>query len=460
MPPLRLVTPLPPLASGIAQYSADLLHGIGDGWPVVVHAEAGSSAAAVRQRVLTGRAARVFPPDARAIVQIGNSGYHRIAFERAARPGALLVLHDLVLHHGRLGELLRRRGGAEYRRLMATRYGVEGNRIADLVLRGRAPDDLSAYPLSEDFVERAALTVVHSQHGRERVRLLVPGATVMRVPMGIPLPQLIERGEARERLGLPTSAFVIASVTHVNPYKRLPVVLRALRRLVDRLPEALLVVAGSVAPGVDLARQVRLLGLERHVRLLGYVSDAEARLVVRAADACVNLRWPSAGETSASLLRMLGAGRPVLVTDDAMRPEFPADAVLPVPVDRFEDELLAELLLLLATDDELRARAGAAARAFVEREHSLAVMIEGYRAAIRAAWGIELPPVDAVPLDERLAIPTAPERARIAYTGLDARVADALGALRLAEHDGTIRAAARAIRELRLDRLPATGDDR
>lgn len=446
---IQFVTPLPPLPTGIAQYSRDLLRAIGGGWPLDVVGETGSglswSNGVTRSRPFRSGTPTVF--------QIGNSGFHRTAFRHGVEEAGVLVLHDVMLHHGRSGELLRVAGGAEYSRLMRRRYGERGAQAVKDILSGRHVDDLGAFPLSEDYIERARVTVVHSRYARDLVLRHVPDANVRVVPMGVPLPALVDQAMARRVLGLPESRFVVASITHVNPYKRLPVVLRAMRRLLVSEPDAMLVIAGSVAPGIDLRRQVSLLNLDRNVRLLGYVSDDEARLVARAADACVNLRFPSAGETSASLLRLLGAGRPVIVTDDLPMNEYPVDAVIPIPIDRFEDEMLADLLLLLARDAELRWLAGDAARAFIAREHNLAAMVEGYRAAIHQAFGIELPRLSDLDLDE--AEPDTGLNGTLAppFSAIDARLADCLVGLRLSGHDVTIGTAARAVTQLHLDNL-------
>jgi hypothetical protein len=115
--------------------------------------------------------------------------------------------------------------------------------------------------------------------------------------------------------------------------------------------------------------------------------------------------------------------------------------------------MVAELLLMLARDGDLRRSAGQAARAFIEETHSLDVMIDGYRTAIAHGLGIEMPQLRAsdaneiAPVIERKREPLTP------YTSLDARIADALAGLRLGGHDATIRAVARASVGLRLDRL-------
>ncbi|MEX2314261.1 MAG: glycosyltransferase, partial [Thermomicrobiales bacterium] len=441
---LQYVTPLPPLPTGIAQYSRDLLRALGGAWPLDIVGEAGSNPAPFVNPVEeSGTRTTSFRRGVPTVFQIGNSGFHRLAFKHALQESGVIVLHDVMLHHGRSGELLRA-GGAGYQRVMRSRYGAKGAWAVAEILAGRAVDDFGVYPLSEDYVERAIVTIVHSEFARRQVLRFVPDANVVVVPMGIPLPALVDQSAARIALKLPERAFIIASITHVNPYKRMPIVLRAMRRLVAREPDAILIVAGSVAPGIDLKRQVSLLNLERNVRLLGYVTDDEARLAARAADVCVNLRFPSAGETSASLLRLLGAGRPVLVTDDPSTAEYPRDAVLPVAVDRFEDEMLADLMLLLARDRELRASAGAAARSFIEREHSMLDAVHGYRNVIQAAFGVRLPESPGMAVHEPDPTVSASAVSPVRYSALDARIADALVGLRLAGHDATIHTVSKA----------------
>src|SRR5206468_10253216 len=117
------------------------------------------------------------------------------------------------------------------------------------------------FPLSEDLVERARITIVHSEHARTLVQRFVPEAPVAIVPMGIPLPWLTDQSEARRLLGLPQSAFIVASITHVNPNKRLSVVFRALRAAAYRVPELLFVVAGSVSPSVNLPQLAVVSGM-------------------------------------------------------------------------------------------------------------------------------------------------------------------------------------------------------
>lgn len=448
-----MVTPLPPLQSGIAQYSIDLLRAASGRWTVDVVPEPGSAALSVAD--LDGIHVTTGTDGEPCVVHVGNSDFHRHAFDALAHPGHLIVLHDTALHSGRLVGFVKRHATGDYRDLMRTLYGGEGARAADVILAGQPGGLMLEYPLIEDLVGRAAGVVVHSEWAAARVRERVPGATVAVVPMGVPMPYLIDQADARAHLGLPSGAYVIASITHVNPYKRIDTVLRALQRLVRRVPEAVLVVAGSVAPGIDVLADAEMYGVARHVRLLGYVSDDDARIVARAADVCVNLRYPSAGETSASLLRMLGAGRPVIVTDDGPSLEIDPACVVRVPVDALEDEYLSEVLALLAQSAHTRAAAGEAARQYVRQRHGMDVALRGYRAAIHDILGVD--PGDVGHFDVSEPAPTLRDATTMSVPDDGWRagpIADttvnSAAALGLGEHTPTLRAVVRRWRELGL----------
>jgi glycosyltransferase involved in cell wall biosynthesis len=389
-PRVACFTPLSPVASGISYYSEDLLPVLARAVDVDVFVDgyAPTEGAMLRAAGVRVRDGREFARAQRAaayeavIYQMGNSPAHAYMYDLALREPGIVVLHDVVLHHLRLwmavnkGRARRR----EYAEDLARLYGPSGAELARAVLRGQTPATLFDYPLVEPVIDAARAVIVHNASSAERVQGLRPSARVRVVPMGVPLPQLPPRDEARERLGVAPEAFVVVSHGHVNPYKRLDVALRAFRRLLDERPDAQFLIAGSVAPqlATSLDRQVRYLGLGGRVRRTGFISPETVDDLLSAADCCVNLRYPSAGETSASLLRIMGAGLPVLVSDAGSFRELPDGCCAKIPVGLIEEALLAEYLIVLARDEALRASIGAAAREFVAEQHSMERSAQGY----------------------------------------------------------------------------------
>jgi hypothetical protein len=164
-------------------------------------------------------------------------------------------------------------------------------------------------------------------------------------------------------------------------------VFRALRDLREIYPTLRYLLVGSVSPNYDVRAAVARAGLEQTVTVTGYVDRAAFEEYVAAADICVNLRHPTAGETSASLLRLLGAGRPTLVTSSGSFAELPAGVAAQVDPDASEGELIVAYCRLLLDGPDLAAALGAGAQAYVAREHTLDGAAAGYMRFLAARYG-------------------------------------------------------------------------
>ncbi len=115
---------------------------------------------------------------------------------------------------------------------------------------------------------------------------------------------------------------------------------------------------------------------------LPYVNSERFSELAAATDVCVNLRRPSAAETSGIAMKLLAAGKPVVVTDSLENANFPDSTVVKIDAGEAEVEMLAEVLDLLAARPELREAIGQAARDYVAERHSLERVIELYRDAL------------------------------------------------------------------------------
>ena len=387
-------TPLQPIESGISQYSEDLVPWLATALDldVIVDGYVPTLAAALRPaRIVPARRFDRGRYDA-VILNMGNSPAHNYMVPHALAKPNVLVLHDVVLHHLMVWRAVQGRGGREtYRRVMRARYGAPGEAVAAQVLRGQNPPAMFDFPLNEDLIRAAHCVVTHSPSAAAWVERLVPEAGAHVVPMGVPPVDRVDRSAARAALGIAPGTFVILSLGRVNPFKRMPEVFRTVRRLVDEVPDTLLLMVGGDSPNYDVPRLARFAGVERQVRRLGYVPDADLPALFAAADVCVNLRYPTAGETSAAVLRLMSARLPTVVTDTGAFADLPDDAVLKVPANAYEGETLVAFLRALATDASLRAAIGTNAHTFVTREHTMRRAAEGYLDVLSDLTGRALP---------------------------------------------------------------------
>jgi hypothetical protein len=151
-------------------------------------------------------------------------------------------------------------------------------------------------------------------------------------------------------------------------------VLEAFASARARDPHLRLLVVGEPAPNVDVD-VMRGDG----ITFTGYVADEEFAAYFAAVDRLVNLRYPSAGETSGTLIRAFEAGKPVAVSDYAQFAEFPDDCVVKIPFGDGEVAALADFLTR-----ELADPAAAQAR-WLRENASLDLAVHGYLRAITGA---------------------------------------------------------------------------
>lgn len=374
---LAYFSPLNPVQSGISDYSEELL-------PYLAHyaeIDLYVSDYTPTNKTLTERfgvypAAKFTKQAGRYdhfLFHMGNSAAHSYiyrALQQTAGQG-VLVLHDFVLHHFLIGEYLNNGKAAEYIRQMAQRYGNEGETIAKEVIKGRFAESLFKYPLNETAIENARAVLVHSRYARQLILQNYPDKPVGLARMGVPLPPQISKASARARLGLAEDEFIIVSLGHLNPYKRLDSVLWAYRAFRRDYPKSRLILVGSESPNYNVRAMIQALGLTEQVQLTGYAAFETLEDYTAAADCCVNLRYPTAGETSASLLRIMGAGCPVFVSRTGAFEELPDNTCIKIDVDDIEEELLLEYLRLLALRPEVGQELGRLARQYVAQQGRL-----------------------------------------------------------------------------------------
>jgi glycosyltransferase involved in cell wall biosynthesis len=355
-------SPFPPERTGIADYSALLLPALRERLDVVVPARGKRASADV------------------SVYHVGNNPeFHGWIVDALRREPGVVVLHDFVLHHLVAGLTLARKDVNGYLRAMEREAGLPGRLLALGVVDGCVPPLWSTrpedFPLAGEILELATGLIVHSQHVRDRARAAGFRGPIWHVPMPTwPAPDV----EPARLEGDP----VIGSIGFLNANKRIPQLLEAFAVLRRRHPRARLVLAGPEAAGLELEGRIAALGLEHAVERHGYVDEDALWSIIAACDACVSLRWPTMGETSAGVIRVLSLGKPLVVSDVDAFAELPDEAVLKVKPDEREVESLAATLLLLA-DPERRAALGGHA----VPQHELGRVADLYVAALEEAAG-------------------------------------------------------------------------
>jgi len=312
-------SPMPPVRTGVADYSAALADALRAG----------------------GHEVRVGGEGDVELQHIGNNALHRGIYERAlTRPGAV-ILHDAVLQHFYLGF----GDEARYVEEFVHNYGEWHRGTARALWQNRARSGADpqyfAFPMLRRVAEAARMVIVHNAGAAAMVREHAPGACVAELPhLFTPPPALPTVHDAlalRNAWGLPANAMLFGVFGYLRESKRLHTVLAAARRI-----GAWLLVAGEfVSDDYARAMEPMLQFTPRVLRVAEHLSETAFWTHAQAVDACINLRYPTAGETSGVAIRLMGLGKPVFITGGPEASAFPQDTCVRIDPGTAEEEMLA-----------------------------------------------------------------------------------------------------------------------
>lgn len=343
--------PLPPARTGVADYAAALL-------------------AALRKhgRIEVNRRGR-----AEALLyHLGNNRLHGEVYERALREPGVTVLHDAVLHHFLLGCLNQHQYVEEF----LHNYGEWTRGLAQTLWRERARSAADPryfdYPMLRRAVESAKAVVVHNPAARSIAARHSSEARIVEIPHLFIPPQAPDPwavSRLRRQMNLAPDAFLFAVFGHLRESKRIESVLAAFRQVREKHSRAALLIAGDVVSR-DLAAGLEGALQGPGVRRVGYLTEEDFWLHAAATDACVNLRYPAAGETSGIAMRLMGIGKPVLVTDSEETSRVPEGACLRVDHGAAEVDMLASYMTWLMHDPDAALEIGKRAAAHIGQHHA------------------------------------------------------------------------------------------
>ena len=197
-------------------------------------------------------------------------------------------------------------------------------------LEGRAERQSPATVLTKTLVERlvyhraSAFIALSTPFARIlEQRFGVPPDRIHVIPGGVDVPRFAirdARSACRARLGWPQDRPIVLAVRRLMRRMGLDELAAAAALVRERVPQALVLIAGRGPIAGELQQQIVAAGLQEHVRLLGFVPDDELPLAYRAADLTV---VPTVSLEGFGLIvaESLAAGTPCLVTPVGGLPE-------------------------------------------------------------------------------------------------------------------------------------------
>ena len=242
-------------------------------------------------------------------------------------------------------------------------YGVRRNKIA-AVLTWLALKLANVHVvLCRSMIEEA----IHAGSDPKKIRVIHDGINSDEIVAG--------QTRIIERLELPPSDVVVLYLGRLHPKKRPEDLIKAAVKVLKIGQKAKFVIAGKGEEKAKLERLVKKLGLTNNVIFAGFVSDAEKWDLLTRADVFV---LPSLMEGQpVTVLEAMACGIPIIATNRGPFPEM-INSSMGVLVPPRDQEALAEAIMRLVMDRELRHSMGAKCAKTVEERYTVERMVENY----------------------------------------------------------------------------------
>lgn len=389
-PKLAFFSPLPSARSGIAYYCAELLPELASFYDIELIVDQ----AAVDDAWLTAnfsvRTWQWFDQNAerfdRVLYHFGNSTFHTYMFEMLDRHPGVVVLHDFFVSN--LIHYLDATGQkpGEWSKKLYQSHGYTA--LLDRQKTSETDGIIWKYPCNLSILSKAEGIIVHSQYSIELVKQWYGdklAETCEKIPHLRKSPFNTDKSIARQQLGLADGDFLLCSFGMLGPVKENIKLLNAwLASPLSNDKHCYLVFVGQPDDGeycTQLIRSIKNKGSGDRIRITGFADTELFRTYLMAADAAVQLRSLSRGETSGTVLDCMAYAIPTIVNHNGSMRELPEYALIKL-ADEFTEIELLDKLVLLRNDTALRSKLGQSAAKFIREHHAPEFIAQQYSVAI------------------------------------------------------------------------------
>lgn len=318
------------------------------------------------------------------IYNMGNNVMHEYIYKTLLKYPGIVILHDYVLHPFIQHITLHVGKSDEYLDEMKYAYGNEGQRYARQSIAGSyLPIDFFKFPLNEKVIESGTKVIVHSKFVRD---LLSNYSNVDIIPHGRDSVKKVDYAilNNKRELNLNKKYPIISIFGYINSNKRINVTLNVFKKINVAYPNAILLICGEIEKNHKKTITEYLIqnNLLKNVVITGYLNSLQYSKYLSCTDIVINLRSPTMGETSGTLLDALAYGKPTIVSNIGTYKEVPDYCCWKVDIDSYESELLFAYIMEMARNKQLREKMGVNAKKYIEKNHRWDKVAQQYVYAI------------------------------------------------------------------------------
>lgn len=315
-----------------------------------------------------------------------NSAHHGKIFHYAEKYPGILELHDFALHNYVAGTTFAKGDNEGYLDMLEYCHGKRGRQVGTEFLQGRClppwEERAMEFPANKYWIDKSLGVIVHSDFAKQMIRGMVPEKPVVCIPLHtLDIQEDYEENykKCREKLQIPKERIVLGSFGFATRPKQNREIVEALSAVKEKGLDFVFYIVGDVQDD-GIKKAVEKHRLEENVIITGFTSTEEFDTYMGACDICLNLRFPTCGESSASLHRMFGLGKGIVVTDIGTFQDYPDEIAKKVPSGDKSIAEIARVIIELAKNPEELKNMQRAGVAYAERHFRIEENAKKYSA--------------------------------------------------------------------------------
>ncbi len=303
------------------------------------------------------------------IYNIGNNPFfHHYIYECAIKRPGLIILHDFVIYYLTVGFYLSRPD------FYSKMYEIGGANAVNLIkAQIKQGKNLLHYgqaellPLNKEPIDSGNLFMTHSWYTHDKVLKIIDDKHKLRKINHVE--QLdntfepLDKTELFKKYNIPENTFLVSSFGYIAHTKLNDIVCKVVKKINSGGNNKICYLMVGEGEYVNYY-------LSNYIIKTNYTSLDEFHSFIAYSDIVVNLRSSYRGETSGSLIRVLGMGRPCIITNEGWFSELPDEIVYKIDSDNAFEMLYEKLVYFVENIDELW-RISSKAKAYIKTNYNV-----------------------------------------------------------------------------------------
>lgn len=395
---LAFISPLPPVKSGISDYSSELIPYLSQYYNIDIVMTKDHTTDVWITKNCKVRSVEFFRKNYalydRVLYHIGNSEFHEHMFELMLACPGVVVLHDFFLsgiHH--YSESNQWRSGAFLQAIFQS-HGYKG--IKDYI--SNRDECVWKYPANFAVLQNARGIIVHSPSTLNLMeqwygKLLTSHFKVIPHLREPAAKMVYNKERLKIKMGFSKNDFIICSFGILGTTKLNHRLLESLSNSQLITKENVYVVFAGHCDDVYKQRLLKLIqaypSFKNRIKVTGWISKKTFADYLQITDIAVQLRCLTRGETSGTVLDCMNYGLATVVNANGSMADINPDAVIKLP-DQFSNAELMEAIESLYNNKEQRTQIGHIARKVIEKQHAPKLCAELYYNSIEYFYSVTM----------------------------------------------------------------------